>query len=117
MLSIKNTQKGFDVLLLESINETLRNTLGENSIKESILQDIIGRNSQWNEIQYRIQVFSDALRNLDSSNIIEDLILETIYSKLDLHFEWRKDYTFLDYIKELHKNGVQRYSKLSLEKS
>ena len=68
MRSIKNNQQLFDGLLLKSLDETLRDTLGENSIKKIIF---------------------------------EDLFLETIYSKLDLCVEWKKEYKFLDYIEEL----------------
>ncbi|MCK5625890.1 hypothetical protein KAI11_03450 [Candidatus Bathyarchaeota archaeon] len=40
MLSIKNNQQLFDGLLLKSLDETLRDTLGENSIKKTICEDL-----------------------------------------------------------------------------
>ena len=66
------------------MDEILRDTLGEDSIKKIILQDIVGGNFQWNEIPKRLQVFIDTLHKLDSSSIIENLILETVYSNLNL---------------------------------
>ncbi len=44
MLSIKNNQQLFDGLLLKSLDETLRDTLGENSIKKTICEDLFLEN-------------------------------------------------------------------------
>lgn len=105
MYSLRNKQKEFDKLLLKTIDETLSKTLGEAS-KKSFLQDIMRSSSlTWNEIPQRIQLFADVLHDLDSSNIIEDLILETFYSKLGLEFKSKKGYTFSDYIEELRKKS------------
>jgi hypothetical protein len=60
-------------------------------------------NLKLNEIPQRIQVFEDVSHSLDSSNVIEDIILETVHSKLGINFEFKKDYKFSDYIKELRK--------------
>ena len=97
-------RKLLDDLLLKSINETLRNTLGEDS-KEIIHQHIMRNNTvEWNEIPQNIKIFFSNLYTLFGSKhfIIENLILENIYPKLGFVFEWKQDYTFLDYMKELH---------------
>ena len=39
-MSTKNNQQLFDGLLLKSLDETLRDTLGENSIKKIIFDDL-----------------------------------------------------------------------------
>ena len=51
-------------------------------------------------------------------NIITDLILETIYSKLGQNFESKKDYTFSDHVKGLRKKWRdQIYGKFNMEQS
>ena len=92
-----------DGLLLETIGDVLRQVFGENSAKILLRHVKKSSSLKWEEIPKRAQVFSDALRNILGSGgvIIEDLILETLYSKLELEFKWKKGYRFSDYIKEL----------------
>jgi len=91
-----------DGLLLETIGDVLKQVFGENSAK-ILLRHVKKSSLKWEEIPKRAQVFSDALRNIlgQGGVIIEDLILETLYSKLELEFKWKKGYGFSDYIKEL----------------
>jgi len=99
-----------DDLLLETIGDVLKQVFGENAAK-IMLQNVKKDYSlKLEEIPKRAQVFSDALRNILGSGgvIIEDLILETLYSKLELEFKWKKGYTFSDYIKEL-RNSIDVY--------
>ncbi|MFB0562499.1 MAG: hypothetical protein ACETWM_14935 [Candidatus Lokiarchaeia archaeon] len=58
--------------------------------------------SKWKEAPKRVEVLSDALRTIfgDSFTFIENLILKSLYSKIELKFEKKKDYDFLDYVKE-----------------
>jgi len=42
------------------------------------------------------------------SILIENLILKSLYSKLELKFENREGYEFSDYIKELRKSAVAK---------
>jgi len=95
-----------DDLLLETIGDVLRQVFGENSAKIILRNMKKSHSLKWEEIPKRAQVFSDALRNLLGSGgvIIEDLVLETLYSKLELKFEWKKGYGFSDYIRELRKS-------------
>jgi len=93
-----------DDLLLEIIDDVLKQVFGKTSAKIILRNAKKSYSLKWEEIPKRVQVFSDALRNILGSSggvIIEDLILETLYSKLDLEFEWKKGYRFSDYIKEL----------------
>jgi len=103
-----------DDLLLETIGDVLRQVFGENSAKIILRNMKKSYSLKWEEIPKRAQVFSDALRNLLGSGgvIIEDLILETLYSKLELKFEWKKGYRFSDYIKELRNGKFDRKRNL-----
>ena len=92
-----------DILLLETIDDVLKQVFGERSAK-TILRNMKKTYSlKREEIPKRGQVFSDALQKTLGSGavIIEDLIVETFYSKLELEFKWKKGYGFSDYIKEL----------------
>jgi hypothetical protein len=44
------------------------------------------------------------------SIIIEDLILETLYSKYNLDIVWKKDYRFADYLTNLRKQTTKEPS-------
>ena len=55
------------------------------------------------DIPKKPEVFSQALLGLlgKGATIIEDLILERLYSDLNLDFQWKKDYTFSKYLTDL----------------
>jgi len=79
--------------------------LGEVSTK-NIIQHMMKNDSlKWEENRKKCEVFADALRNIlgQSSVFIENLVLEGLYSKLNLKIEEKKGYEFSDYIKELRK--------------
>ena len=103
MVSEKVSLTCVDDLLLETIGDVLKQVFGENSAKILLRHVKKSYSLKWEEIPKRAQVFSDALRNIlgQGGVIIEDLILETLYSKLELEFKWKKGYGFSDYIKEL----------------
>jgi len=93
-----------DGLLLETIGDVLKQVFGKSSAKVLLRHMKKSYSLNWEEIPKRAQVFADALRNILGSSggvIIEDLILETLYSKLELEFKWKKGYGFSDYVKEL----------------
>ena len=103
MRSVKNNQIDLDGLLLKSIDETLRNTLGEDS-KVIIHQNMMRNNSvEWGEIPQHFQSFTSTLHTLFGPThvMIENLIFENVYHKLGFVFESKKGFKFLDYIKEL----------------
>jgi hypothetical protein len=60
---------------------------------------------EWKDIPNRIEVFVKALQKIfgKGSVIIENLIIENLYLKLDLTFKWKRGYKSTDYINELRK--------------
>ena len=100
MLSFEDTVK-------QTIKETIKNVFEDEEVVESLFQYFHKASS--NAID-EIQVLTDSLTKIlgPGSIIIEDLILETLYSKYNLDFEWKKEYRFADYFIELKKQTTRR---------
>jgi hypothetical protein len=103
--SIMQETINFDDMLVETIKEVLENIFDEQTAI-TILQYINESNKA--KIDARIQSFSDSLQKIlgSGATIIEDLILESLYSKLRAELKWRKDYAFTDYVRVLKKETV-----------
>lgn len=92
-----------DYVLLMVINNILEDIFGKKA-RALILQAMEKKYSfKWRELPDKVQVFSDALHEMlgKGSVIIEDLIRETVYAKLNVDFKWKEGYRFSDYINEL----------------
>jgi len=89
---------------METINEVIRNVF-EGETAEIILQCLKEKENDPKKIEERVQTFTDALPKIlgVGAIIIEDLILETLYSKYGLELVRKKDYTFTYYVNELMK--------------
>ena len=93
----------FDDLLLETIDDVLKRIFGGEPA-EIIFRHMEKRHSLKRvEILERANDFDDSLQEIlgSSTDLIENLILKSLYSKLELKFEAREGYEFSDYIKEL----------------
>jgi hypothetical protein len=102
---IVERMENLDSLLLDVIDETLKSIFRELGAK--FIYNYLANNAHLKrkEIAKKSEVFSANFRILLSSGapVIEKLILENLYSKLDLKFEEKWGYEFSDYIKELKK--------------
>lgn len=92
-----------DVLLLDAIDETLTSIFREAGTTFIYNYLTNNANLKREEIAEKPEVFSANFRVLLSSGaqVIEKVILENLYSKLDLKFVEKGGYEFSDYIKEL----------------
>ena len=103
--------RSFDDLLLETIDNVLKQVFGEESAK-IILQHVKKTDClKWEEIPKHAEIFADALRKIlgAGSVPVENLILKSLYSKLELKFDEKEGYGFSDYIKRLRsKWGLKR---------
>ncbi len=92
----------FDDVVMHTIDEVVRSVF-EDEIAETIFRFSTEKSS--GRVNDRVRAFADSLPKIlgTGSVIIEDLILETLYSKLGLKLEWKKDYRFPDYITDLKK--------------
>ncbi len=96
--------RSLDDLLLETIGDVLKQVFGEKPAKIILRNIKKGYSLRWEEIPTKAQVFAGALQKILGSSgavIIEDLIVEILYSKLKLEFKWKKGYGFSDYVREL----------------
>jgi len=99
----------FDDVVMQTIDEVVRNVF-DNEIAKTIFRYSTKNGSE--EVDGRVQAFADSLPKVlgTGSVIVEDLILETLHSRLGFELEWKKDYRFPDYIAELKKRTGRRES-------
>ncbi len=94
-----------DEVLIGTIDEVVRNVF-EDETAEIIFRYL---KEPENKSEDRVRYFADSLPKIigTGSIIIEDLILEALYSKLGLELVRRKGFEFLDYIAELRKHNEE----------
>ncbi len=99
-----------DDLLLKAVDETLNQVFREEGTKA--IYDYLENNSHMKreEIAEKPEAFSAGLERLmvSAAQMIENLILKKLYSKLGLRFREKEGYEFSDYIKELSRSAVVR---------
>jgi len=99
----KSAKKNYNALVLGTIQNVLLDVFGERTLRK-IRQVLKDRYSlEWQEIPEKSEAFSSALKEIlgKGAVIIEDLIVENLYKSLGKDLQWRKDYTFSDYISSL----------------
>jgi hypothetical protein len=102
----------FDDFLVNTIKEVLENVFDKNTaltLLQYTLLHYIGENDK-EKLDTQVQCFSDSLHKIlgNGATIVEDLILENLFSKLNMELKWRKDYTFSDQVRFLRKEaGIQ----------
>jgi len=87
-------------LIMDTINEVIREVFNDDVAK--ILFDSFFEKNSSAPFDKRLRAFEDSLPKILGSGaiIIEDLILETLYSRLGVKFE-REEKSFTDSIMEL----------------
>jgi len=90
----------FNDTLQGTISEVIRNVFGD-EMAENILKYF--NNSNPKNLDERLQIFADALQRIlgVGASIMEDLILETLHTKLGLELDRKKGYGFTKCIMEL----------------
>jgi len=90
-------------LLLSAVDETLKQVFKEAGAQ--VIYNFLGNKCHLKreEIAEKPEVFSADLKKLmvSAASFIEKMILEKLYSKLELKFEEKEGYEFSDYIREL----------------
>lgn len=102
-------KNSFDDTFLATINELLTDIFSEKSVKKiyTTMEQVYSLKTE--DIPHNIQIFERSLKSIIGSGhtIIEDLLVESMYSMNGLNYEYKKDYEFSDYIIEL-KNIVMK---------
>lgn len=98
----------FDILLLQTIDEILRDSLGD--INTEIIYGYLQKRScSKSEIPQKLEIFSDELRTLlgggrgqilGTAQILENTIVKVLCFKLKIEFD-PKEYGFTNYIRKL----------------
>jgi len=94
--------QSFSYVLVDTIQEVIRNVF-DDEIAQTILKYVQEKSPD--RLEEKVRVFSNALPDVlgRGAVIIQDLILETLYLKYGLKPQWKKDYSFPDYVLELAK--------------
>ena len=97
-------------LLLSAVNETVKQIFKEAGAE--VIFNFIEKQChlKLEEIVEKPEVFSAGLERLtvSATSVIEKMILENLYSKLELKFVEKKGYEFSDYIKDLRNGKFDR---------
>ena len=103
-LTFADRQK-LDDLLLETINDILLDIFRNKSLHNMMLVMDEVYSLKWDEIPEKTETFELALQNILRRGhvIIEDLILENLYPKLGVSFQFKSGYNFSDYMEDLKK--------------
>jgi hypothetical protein len=107
---VSKRMERLDDLMLSVIDETLKQIFRE--VGTMLIYDYLENNCHLKreEIAEKPEVFSADLRKLLKSGaaVLEKMILKNLYSELQLKYEEKEGYEFLDYTKELkEKCGCQ----------
>ncbi len=102
--------ESFDDLILETMENVLKQILGEATAKIIITYANKTYSSKGEENPIKAQIYANALREIlgSSSVTLENLILKSLHSKLNLKFEEKAGYDFLDYINELREGKFEK---------
>lgn len=95
--------KDWNSFFAETVDETLKQVFKEEGA--TVIYEFLENQSslQLEDVADKPEVFSAALERLmvSAAHVIEQTILNKLYSKLGLKFEEKNGYKFADYIKEL----------------
>jgi hypothetical protein len=101
----ETSKKELADLLLSAVHETMRQVFRGEGAK--VISNFIGNKChlKQEEIVEKPEVFSAGLERLlgSGASVVENLILKSLYRKLELKFEKKKGYRLSDYINELKK--------------
>ena len=94
-------------LIFDAINEVIRNIF-DDEVAEMLLS-FLKENSSMN-LEEKLRFFEESLPKILGSGaiIIEDLILETLYSKLGIKFEQKRK-SFTEYVLDLMVHQVETH--------
>jgi len=95
-----------EAVFLDTVDEVIKNVFDDETAK--IILGYLKKNSSRN-MDDRVRMFAESLPKLlgVGSVIIEDLILETLYSKMGLESEPRKGCGFWESVAELRNRTVR----------
>jgi hypothetical protein len=107
----QGAEKDYDAQIQKMIQNVMLDVFGEKSLNK--IRQILKENYslEWQDIPEKSEAFSSALKEIlgKGALIIEDLIVENLYSSYGKELQWRKDFSFSDYILSLSMNSKLIY--------
>jgi len=94
-------QEEFEKLFMEAVDEGLK-SLGE-SVRQMIFYHLENTYSvKRQDIPKKPEAFAEGLEKIfgKGASVLEKIIVKTLYSKLGLEYEDKKDFVFIDYLKD-----------------
>jgi len=90
----------FEDMFKKTIDEVLKNVFEDEVAK--VILDCVGDGKESN-LDEMVQSLAEALPKILGSGavIIQDLIVESLYSQCGQPLEWKKEYKFRDYVMDL----------------
>jgi len=105
MKSLSNHQleREYDGFVVKTIKVVLKEVLGEKAFRKMIRVMRENYSLELDDLPEKTEAFSWVLREIlgEGSTIIEDLIVENLYTSLGLVLTWKRDFSLSDYIAEL----------------
>lgn len=91
-----------DPVITSTIKATLNDIFGR-SVTRSINKAMKAYSCKWEEVPCKAWLFSELLCRVigEGHVIVEDLILENLYEKIGLEYEYIKGYEFHNYIEKI----------------
>jgi len=98
---VEEKLKNFDEFFVEAVDEGLR-VLGESGKQMIFFYLEKNYSIKRHEIPKKSEAFALGLEKIfqAGASVIEKLIMESLYSKLGLKYEEKKNYSFGDYVKK-----------------
>jgi len=98
---MQRKQEEFEKLFMEAVDESLK-SLGE-SVRHMIFYHLENTYSvKRQDIPKKPEAFAEGLEKIFGVGalVLEKIIVKTLYSKLGLEYEDKKDFVFIDYLKD-----------------
>lgn len=107
----QGAEKDYDAQIQKTVQNVMLDVFGEKTLNK--IHQILKESYylEWQDIPEKSEAFSSALKEIlgKGALIIEDLIVENLYSSYGKELQWRKDFSFSDYILSLSMNSKLIY--------
>jgi hypothetical protein len=111
---MQEKEKDFEKLLVEAVDEGL-NILSESGKQMVFFHLETDCSISKNDIPEKSGIFADGLEKIfgAGATVLEQHIIKSLYSKLGLKYEEKKDYAFEDYVKQAKRRGKETLGSVS----
>jgi len=98
-----NTYKKFDKILLDVVDQGIRDILGETAVQ--FIYNYLERSFSLrrDDIPEKLEIFAEGLEEMlgSGAKVVEKFVLRNIYFHFGVNYQEREGYRFSDYIREI----------------